>query len=156
VDEPSELILSGESGTGKASTASLAVPPLRTFFSVASDEKDPVIIAVTQDLRILQIRASKDRLEIISTSKFPLQDPHLILPVDPMAWATYPETIFREMFLCASSEGELTFWAPENETEWTRTGIVHTSRQKITMARCSSAKKTVLGKLAFVCLSMCE
>jgi hypothetical protein len=94
---------------------------------------------------LIQVTTTNCQLAILSVSKLSLPDVQLILPVDPMAWATYPETAYREMLLCASSEGVLSFWAPENDCQWVMTGRVPTGRHQIRLARCSSAKKTVLG-----------
>jgi hypothetical protein len=55
------------------------------------------------------------------------------------------------VLVCASREGELSFWVPpgavgeKERREWTMTDVVHTERREIRLARCSSAKKTVLG-----------
>lgn len=97
--------------------------------------------------------------------------PEWILPVDPMSWnppsdtsqshgplGLLPKPITdanRDAFVSISPEGELSFWAAavSNGSEsagrdlpgWRCTGRVRTQRKKITMAQCSSAKKTVLG-----------
>lgn len=123
----------------------LEVPPLKTFFTVPSEERSSLILAVTTEFTLLQITTNDYQLSIISNSKLSLPDVQLVLPVDPMAWATYPQTAYREMLLCTTSDGELSFWAPENESGWVMSGRVHTGKRQIRLARCSSAKKTVLG-----------
>ncbi|KAG8940912.1 regulator of (H+)-ATPase in vacuolar membrane [Tulasnella sp. 424] len=96
--------------------------------------------------------------------------PEWIVPVDPMSWnppsdasqslgplGLLPKPITdanRDAFVSISPEGELSFWAAtaSNGSEsaardlpgWRCTGMVRTQRKKITMAQCSSAKKTVL------------
>lgn len=128
-------------------TCTLIVPVLKTFFTVPSESQahDSMILAVTKDFALLQININKCQLTIKSTFKLSLPTVSLVLPVDPMAWAAYPQPALREMILCATSDGELSFWAPESDNEWSCTGRVHTGRRKIRLARCSSAKKTVLG-----------
>jgi hypothetical protein len=104
-----------------------------------------MILAVTHDFSLIQITTTNCQLAILSISKLSIPDIQLILPVDPMAWATYPETAYREMLLCATSEGDLSFWATESDYHWVMTGRVATGKRHIRLARCSSAKKTVLG-----------
>ena len=97
----------------------------------------------------------------------------MILPVDPMAWVGQIGLGKRgasqehDVLLSVSDDGELAFWVPEddlgihaktanglcatalNETAtsaWTCTGKVRTGRKGLTLARCSSAKKSVLGR----------
>ncbi len=73
------------------------------------------------------------------------------------------------MLLSVSEDGELAFWIPENvlfvstangdarvtngvakaETVWKCTGKVRTGKKGITMASCSSAKKSCLGRQSF-------
>lgn len=94
--------------------------------------------------------------------------PEWIVPVDPMSWnppsdagqsvgpfGLLPKAITdanRDAFVSISPEGELAFWAAVASNGkngelpgWRCTGHVRTQRKKITMAQCSSAKKTVLG-----------
>ncbi|KAG9049871.1 regulator of (H+)-ATPase in vacuolar membrane [Tulasnella sp. UAMH 9824] len=99
--------------------------------------------------------------------------PEWIVPVDPMSWnppsdagqlpngplGLLPKGITdanRDAFVSISPEGELSFWAAvasngiggrggvRDLPGWRCTGRVRTQRKKITMAQCSSAKKTVL------------
>ena len=73
-----------------------------------------------------------------------------------MAWGSYAVSTQHDVLVSISNEGELAFWVPEPESpctqesergKWRCTGSVHTSRKEIRMARCSSAKKTVLGNV---------
>lgn len=99
--------------------------------------------------------------------------PKLILPVDPMGWHQSvvdwnTNTPLQDIILTVSDAGVLEFWRPTfhkgsiealpngtaatsfglkqhtHDAAWTRTGVVHTGKKGITMARCSSTKKTVL------------
>jgi hypothetical protein len=87
------------------------------------------------------------------------------MPVDPMAWSrSLPQILLsQEDFYMAESAGkredvlvsisdigELAFWVPDisgegSKISWRCTGKINTGRKSIGMARCSSAKKTVLG-----------
>ena len=52
----------------------------------------------------------------------------------------------RDVLLSIGSDGELMFWVPEGRrVGWRCTGKVRTGRTNLRMARCSSAKKTVLS-----------
>lgn len=97
----------------------------------------------------------------------------MILPVDPMAWvgqyglsSAGSASQDHDVLLSVSEDGELAFWVPEGhavnapagpvnlesngitktEAAWKCTGKVRTGRKGLTMARCSSAKKSVLGQ----------
>ncbi|RPD64989.1 hypothetical protein L227DRAFT_635288 [Lentinus tigrinus ALCF2SS1-6] len=95
--------------------------------------------------------------------------PKIILPVDPMAWVGQIGSGARgtsdkhDVLLSVSEDGELAFWVPGDDASsptdalngtkahngasnstWTCTGKVRTGRKGLTMARCSSAKKSVL------------
>lgn len=64
-----------------------------------------------------------------------------------MGWISSRDTagMERDVLLSVGRNGELMFWVPDgNGTGWRRTGRVRTGRTSIRMARCSSAKKTVL------------
>jgi len=53
----------------------------------------------------------------------------------------------RDVLLSVGSDGELMFWMPERKrVGWCCTGKVRTGRTNLRMARCSSAKKTVLSE----------
>jgi hypothetical protein len=65
-----------------------------------------------------------------------------------MGWISSRDTagMERDVLLSVGRDGELMFWVPDgNGTGWRRTGRVRTGRTNIRMARCSSAKKTVLS-----------
>lgn len=100
--------------------------------------------------------------------------PLFILPVDPMGWHSSTvdwesDTPLQDMVVTVSSSGVLEFWRPRlgqhlpghrrrtvygdmaNHAEgdadaWTRTGVVRTDKKDVVRARCSSRKKTVLGR----------
>ena len=62
----------------------------------------------------------------------------------------------RDVLLSVGSDGELMFWIPEGKrVGWRCTGKVRTGRTNLRMARCSSAKKTVLSEF-FLCLNFRE
>ena len=100
----------------------------------------------------------------------------MILPVDPMAWVgqiglgTRGASQEHDVLLSVSDDGELAFWVPGDDSSvqvkapnghsattlngagssaWTCTGKVRTGRKGLTIARCSSAKKSVLGRCAW-------
>lgn len=102
----------------------------------------------------------------------------VVLPVDPMAWSTGVRNGTgepRDVLLSVSEDGELAFWALEEDfaaaaggaggveqegkggqkecgdgaSEWKCTGRVRTGRRGIGRARCSSAKKSALGAFSF-------
>jgi hypothetical protein len=107
---------------------------------------------------------------LISHSRLPVEladncaKPHLILPVDPMGWHQSvvdwtTNTPAQDMVLSVTQDGVLEFWRPKlgltvqskgnkdgADVAWTRSGIVRTGKKNILRARCSSRKKTVLGK----------
>lgn len=115
-------------------------------------------------------------LSLLSESTLPLPaPPKMILPVDPMAWVgqygmgTRGVAQAHDVLLSVSEDGELAFWVPEGglgdrsdpaangkvngargregqKVSWRCTGKVRTGRKGLSMARCSSAKKSVLGK----------
>jgi hypothetical protein len=77
-----------------------------------------------------------------------------LIPVDPMAWSlpvgAEAEYGLHDVLLSVTEDGELAFWIPDTTTmtpTWKCTGKVRTGRRNIVMEACSSAKKTVLGKL---------
>ena len=114
-------------------------------------------------------------LTLLSETPLPVTSPpKMILPVDPMAWVgqlgseEHGGSEEHDVLLSVSEDGELAFWVPDdalttlidavNEdtprpanghakhpATWKCTGKVRTGRKGLTMARCSSAKKSVLG-----------
>jgi len=70
-----------------------------------------------------------------------------------MAWSESNHYAEHDVLLSVSEEGELAFWTldEEIETQWKCTGRVRTSREGITMAKCSSAKKSALGMFLGKC-----
>ncbi|KAI0271408.1 WD repeat-containing protein [Gloeopeniophorella convolvens] len=108
------------------------------------------IYAITEDptpviCHIHAISGSSPSLSLVSQTTLPLSSPAVfIIPVDPMGW-TSSRDVEHDVLLSVSEEGELAFWVPdENGKGWRRTGRVRTGKTNISMARCSSAKKTVL------------
>lgn len=89
-------------------------------------------------------------ISLISQTTLPLSSPPaFILPVDPMGWISSrgSAVMERDVLLSIGSDGELMFWVPEERTVgWRCTGKVRTGRTNLRMARCSSAKKTVLSE----------
>jgi hypothetical protein len=126
-------------------------------------------------------------LELISVTRLPLggqEHPNLkfIIPVDPMGWTDLyntetrtPNQVQVDALLSVSEDGELVFWAPEdqfspsssrpdspskaredpdsapkpNQSLWRCTGVVRTGRKGLRIAACSSTKKSVLGIYAY-------
>lgn len=91
-------------------------------------------------------------LSLRSFTSLPLEStPKMVLPVDPMAWSS-PYTTERkgnnhDILLSVSEEGELAFWVPiegPGLVEWKCTGTVRTRKTGLSLACCSSAKKSVL------------
>jgi hypothetical protein len=102
------------------------------------------------------------------------QKPRFIVPVDPMGWHSSTvdwesDTPLQDMVVTVSESGVLEFWrprlgqhlpghrrgtvygdmanhAPSVTAAWTRTGVVRTDKTDVIRARCSSRKKTVLGR----------
>ncbi|KAH8982607.1 RAVE protein 1 C terminal-domain-containing protein [Lactarius akahatsu] len=133
----------------------LSLPPISSLFSLPSRNSAPYecIYAITADLAptIFHIHAMSGglpSLSVISQTALPLPSPvAFILPVDPMGWISSRDTagMERDVLLSVGRDGELMFWVPDgNGTGWRRTGRLRTGRTSIRMARCSSAKKTVL------------
>lgn len=134
------------------------------------------LVGLTTSYTVLLISATlfgpSPSLRLLSEHALPLSaPPKMVLPVDPMAWvgqlgSKADATEGHDVLLSVSEEGELAFWIPENvpsvltvngdarvtngvakaETVWKCTGKVRTGKKGITMASCSSAKKSCLGK----------
>ena len=117
-----------------------------------------------------QLKSSGDplppRLDFISSYTLPipgdLSVQPTILPVDPMGWAKAMlsdsgDTVDQDVLLSIDEHGTVDFWRPslnaEHETgtwskaPWTKTGTIRTGKKNVALARCSSTKKTALGKL---------
>lgn len=116
--------------------------------------------------------SEKPIVSLVSHSRLPVEDgkkPSFILPVDPMGWHSSTvdwetDTPLQDMVVTLSETGVLEFWRPRlgqhlagenrskigdncdggNEAGWTRSGVVRTEKTNVSMARCSSRKKTVL------------
>ncbi|KAF8500659.1 WD repeat-containing protein [Hysterangium stoloniferum] len=137
----------------------LAVPPLTSLFSIPSAQSHTLLIGITQESSIVQIHVpSAPTTETVPTlhsnTSLPLSTPPpFILPVDPTTWPKYAVSTEADVLMSISTDGVLSFWVPGAELgsspecdrgKWRCTGSVHTLRQDIRMARCSSTKKTVL------------
>ncbi|EJF67065.1 hypothetical protein DICSQDRAFT_151429 [Dichomitus squalens LYAD-421 SS1] len=154
---------------------SLAVPSLSLLFVLSAPHSQPVrtLVGVTASQTILLVSATLSTtapsLTLFSELSLPFSTPSkMILPVDPMSWVGQLPSDTRAgerhgVLLSISEEGELAFWAPENDllvpavngvalaangaaagAAWKCTGKVRTGRKGITRARCSSAKKSCL------------
>jgi len=78
-----------------------------------------------------------------------MQAPRIVLPVDPMV-ADLP----RDVLLSVAEDGTLAFWSWSNSArEWKSTGGVKTGKEGVTLARCSSMRKTVLGAFGWIDVS---
>ena len=131
--------------------ATLSLPPVNSLFSLPSPDHES-IIGVTSDFTIIQICISNG-LAISSQSQLPLSSPpKIILPVDPMAWSGTSPWAEHDVLLSVSEDGQLAFWIPDEngKVEWRCTGKVTTGRTGLRMARCSSAKKSALGKASTI------
>ncbi|KAI9461002.1 RAVE protein 1 C terminal-domain-containing protein [Lactarius psammicola] len=133
----------------------ISLPPISSLFSLPSRNGAPYecIYAITADLapticHIHAVSGGLPSLSVVSQTALPLPSPvAFILPVDPMGWISSRDTaaMERDVLLSVGRDGELMFWVPDgNGTGWRRTGRLRTGRTSIRMARCSSAKKTVL------------
>jgi hypothetical protein len=121
-------------------------------------------------------RSEKPLVTLISHSSLPVEDggkPRFVLPVDPMGWHSTTvdwetDTPLQDMVVTLSTKGVLEFWRPRLDhlfpghtcsvdtdpathasagtAAWTRTGVVRTEKTSVVRARCSSRKKTVLGR----------
>ncbi|KAI9513046.1 RAVE protein 1 C terminal-domain-containing protein [Russula earlei] len=133
----------------------LPLPSIVSLFSLPPRGAAPYecIYAVTADAtpsicHVHALSGETPSLCLVSQIPLPLLSPTaFVLPVDPMGWLSSRgmESIERDVLLSIGRDGELMFWVPEGRrTGWRCTGRVRTGRTRIRMARCSSAKKTVL------------
>jgi hypothetical protein len=125
----------------------LQLPTLTDLFLIPPNHESlTCLIGITEAFQILQIHAMhppEPSLTLHSATSLPTNsvEPAMILPVDPMVWtASGADTL-----LTVSKEGDLGFWAGDRSEGWRKTGNVRTGRGNITLARCSSTKKSVLG-----------
>ncbi|KAH9996446.1 RAVE protein 1 C terminal-domain-containing protein [Russula vinacea] len=120
----------------------LPLPPISSLFSLPPRSAAPYecIYAVTTDpipsiCHIHAVSGETPSLTLISQTALPLSSPSVfILPVDPMGGVSSlgPAVMERDVLLSVDKNG------------WRCTGRVRTGRKNLRMARCSSAKKTVL------------
>lgn len=111
-------------------------------------------------------------MTLISNSTLPIDGggtPRFVLPVDPMGWHQSTvdwetDTPLQDMVVTVTDEGVIEFWTPklgqhltgqrrskvdgnDPNAAWARSSVVRTERKNVVKARCSSRKKTVLGRL---------
>ncbi|KAH8099423.1 WD repeat-containing protein [Cristinia sonorae] len=136
---------------------SIDIPPLMSLFSAAttSTSRTVQLVGVTAEHTVALVDVMLPKhpedtptLVVSSVSSFPTTSPlAAVLPVDPMTWGKANANVDHDLLLTVSEYGDLSFWVPGNgdeEVSWRCTGIVKTGRTTFSMARCSSAKKTVL------------
>ncbi|KAI0286916.1 RAVE protein 1 C terminal-domain-containing protein [Russula aff. rugulosa BPL654] len=133
----------------------LTLPPISSLFSLPPRSPAPYecIYAITTGsipsiCHVHAVSGETPSLSLLSQTRLPLSSPPaFILPVDPMGWISSrgSTAMERDVLLSIGSDGELMFWVPEGKrVGWRCTGKVRTGRTNLRMARCSSAKKTVL------------
>src|SRR6266851_5884203 len=143
----------------------LPLPSISSLFSLPPRSAAPYecIYAVTAGptpsiCHIHAVSGEAPSLSLISQTALPLPSPAaFILPVDPMGWISSrgQAEMEKDVLLSVGRDGDLMFWIPEvKRASWRCTGRVRTGRTSIRMARCSSAKKTVLS--AFSRTISCE
>ncbi|KIJ68609.1 hypothetical protein HYDPIDRAFT_24869 [Hydnomerulius pinastri MD-312] len=131
-------------------SSTLHLPRISCLFSTPSRLEHESIAGLTEDKSIFHIHITgspNPTLVLYSHNSLPLPEtPKLILPVDPMAWSKTATLEEHDNLLSVSEDGELCFWILDHETSsgWRCTGRVKTGRKDFRMARCSSAKKSVL------------
>ncbi|KAI0348528.1 hypothetical protein BDW22DRAFT_1350758 [Trametopsis cervina] len=153
--------LSLHSSVSSSNAVSIEIPQIISLFAIVSANRRGYssLIGVTPQSTMILLdaflpsdsEAAQMELSIHSESSLPLDmKPTMIVPVDPMGWsgtyAVQPQNGHDDL-VSVSADGELAFWRVDlgtSETGWKCTGKVRTQRKKITMAACSSAKKTVL------------
>ncbi|EIW86859.1 hypothetical protein CONPUDRAFT_46132 [Coniophora puteana RWD-64-598 SS2] len=130
--------------------SSIELPDVASLFVLPCQDHHACIFGLGHDLSIAHICVSSKpnpTLVLFSRTTLPLPSPPmLILPVDPMAWTDSIALQSHDALLGVSEQGQLTFWVPDvdRDRSWVCTGRVNTGRKNLRMARCSSAKKSVL------------
>ncbi|KIK91309.1 hypothetical protein PAXRUDRAFT_34992 [Paxillus rubicundulus Ve08.2h10] len=130
--------------------STLHLPRVSCLFSTPSRLEHESIIGLTEDKSLFHVHisgSSNPTLVLYSYNSLPLsQIPKLIIPVDPMAWSRTATLKEHDNLLSISEDGELCFWTLEHGKTpgWRCNGRVRTGRKGFKMARCSSAKKSVL------------
>ncbi|CAL1695568.1 unnamed protein product [Somion occarium] len=150
--------------------AEVELPNLAAIFSLPRQSSMPssrsiTLVALTTEQKVILVDAilpsqtnptSSPSLRISSYTSLPLDTPPaLIMPVDPMAWSgpylAGTWAMEHDVLLSVTSDGELAFWIPteaSEEARWKCTGTVRTGRRGLSIARCSSAKKSALVVLS--------
>jgi hypothetical protein len=131
--------------------STLHLPRVSCLFSTPSRLQHESVVGLTEDKFLFHVHvsgSSNPALVLYSYNSLPLaQTPKLIIPVDPMAWSRTATLKEHDNLLSISEDGELCFWTLEHGRTpgWRCNGRVRTRRKCFKMARCSSAKKSVLG-----------
>ena len=111
------------------------------------------LVGIAQDGSVVRVQitppvtdcAMERRAEVLPRA----QIDGIVLPVDPVVWDA--PSAPGDVLLSVARDGLLQFWAPSHPAEegkWRCTGSVATGRTGVRLARCSSARKTVLSKMA--------
>lgn len=170
----------------------LGITPDYLIVQVLANIPDAPLISPPSPTSILSSSpTTRASLEFTSVTKLPIGDHEysnlkFIIPVDPMGWTDLYHTgtgvsnrAQGDALLSVSQDGELVFWAPEdqlspsssrpdsrsrareetdpipkpNQSFWKCTGTVRTGRKGLRIAACSSTKKSVLGTYSIGYLS---
>jgi hypothetical protein len=141
------------------SVTSADAPDIDSLIVIKDSGTRASILAVTPHRSVIELHCvlpsehSPMKLNILGPAPFPgvasKENPALILPVDPMGWSFSLDTVqeAHDSLLSISHSGVLAFWTLAGDGEWRATGQVHTERTNIKLAKCSTAKKSALGKL---------
>ena len=143
-----------------SSIVSIFALPNESGNGTSTSKQTLVAITDSQSIAVIDIllpspssTISFPSLSLRSLTSLPFESStKLVLPVDPMAWSGSYTTGNRgnghDVLLSVSEEGGLAFWIPTEGpglVEWRCTVRVRTGKTGISIARCGSAKKSVLG-----------
>ena len=139
------------------SSCSITVPRLISLFCLPNGSNSDIVgITPSFDIFRVTIVTHSDtifQLRPQVSARLPTDVTlSLVIPVDPMAWSgsTAPGCgREHDTLLSISESGELAFWSfaeDHHQTRWRCTGRVRTGKSGYRLARCSSAKKTALGR----------
>ncbi|KAG9095999.1 regulator of (H+)-ATPase in vacuolar membrane [Ceratobasidium sp. UAMH 11750] len=137
-------------------TRSLSLPDVDSLIVLMYTKKQASLLAVATDRSITQLHcalpfnSAKFQLNALGPTPFSVPAlgdvSTLILPVDPMGWSFTPQESPEphDSLLTISKTGVLAFWTVSTDGQWRATGQVHTQREGIKLAKCSTAKKSAL------------
>ncbi|KAG9100994.1 regulator of (H+)-ATPase in vacuolar membrane [Ceratobasidium sp. 370] len=137
-------------------TRSLNLPDVDSLVVLMYTKQQASLLAVATDRSITQLHctlpfnSSKFQLNFLGPTPFPVPTPGgvptLVLSVDPMGWSFTPQESPEphDSLLTISKTGVLAFWTISTDGQWRATGQVHTQREGIKWAKCSTAKKSAL------------